>query len=89
MLEVAIISLKCAMRDEVPEFMDFFNERSWEKRDDEGSVESAEATAPDGASEVTESSDISVTEAPVCSDEISESTAEQQSPAQPTEKTDE
>ena len=89
MLEVAIISLKCAMRDEVPEFMDFFNERSWEQKDGEGSVESAEATAPDGASEVTESSDISVTEAPVCSDEISESTAEQQSSAQPTEKTDE
>ena len=34
MLEVAIISLKCAMRDEVSEFMDFFNERSWERTED-------------------------------------------------------
>ena len=31
MLEVAIISIKCALRDDFPEFMEFFNERSWEK----------------------------------------------------------
>ena len=30
MLEVAIVSLKCALRDEFPEFMEYFNERPWE-----------------------------------------------------------
>ena len=32
MLEIAIISTKCALRDEFPEFMEFFNERSWEPK---------------------------------------------------------
>ena len=31
MLEVAIISLKCALRDEVPEFMEFYLSAPWEK----------------------------------------------------------
>ena len=30
MLEVAIISLKCALRDEYPEFKEFFDEKPWE-----------------------------------------------------------
>ena len=30
MLEVAITSLKCALRDEYPEFMEFYNEKPWE-----------------------------------------------------------
>ena len=30
MLEVAIISLKCALRDEFSEFMDFYNSRPWD-----------------------------------------------------------
>ena len=34
MLEIAIISTKCALRDELPEFMEFWNERSWEKKDE-------------------------------------------------------
>ena len=29
MLEIAIISTKCALRDVHPEFMEFYNERSW------------------------------------------------------------
>ena len=32
MLEVAIVSTKCALRDEFPEFMEFWNERSWEAK---------------------------------------------------------
>ena len=47
MLEIAIISTKCALRDEFPEFMEFWNEKSWEKKDeelgDEGSEELGEA----------------------------------------------
>ena len=31
MLQVAIISLKCALRDEVPEFMEFYNSAPWNK----------------------------------------------------------
>jgi hypothetical protein len=30
MLEVAIVSTKCALRDEIPEFMEFYNARGWE-----------------------------------------------------------
>ena len=39
MLEVAIISLKCALRDEVIEFMDFYKERPWESKSAEVSCD--------------------------------------------------
>ena len=46
MLEIAIISTKCALRDEFPEFMEFWNERSWEPKTEEASEENdAEDTA--------------------------------------------
>ena len=32
MLEVAIVSTKCALRDEVPEFMEYWNNREWEPK---------------------------------------------------------
>ena len=32
MLECAIVSTKCALRDEFPEFMEFWNERGWEAK---------------------------------------------------------
>ena len=53
MLEVAIISTKCALRDEFPEFMEFFNEKSWEqKTEDEHTEETAEeAPVPETAEE--------------------------------------
>ena len=35
MLEVAIVSTKCALRDEFPEFMEFFDERGWETKPEE------------------------------------------------------
>jgi hypothetical protein len=34
MLEVAIISIKCALRDDYPEFAEFFEARSWEKKEE-------------------------------------------------------
>lgn len=51
MLEVAIVSTKCALRDEFPEFMEFWNERSWEPKQEQTEVtdtnvaEEAEATS--------------------------------------------
>ena len=35
MLEIAIISTKCALRDEFPEFMEFYNQKSWEPKTEE------------------------------------------------------
>ncbi len=34
MLEVAITSIKCALRDDFPEFSEFFESRGWEKKPD-------------------------------------------------------
>ncbi len=46
MLEVAIISLKCAMRDEEPEFKTFYEARTWEpKAEPKTSIEEAEGAA--------------------------------------------
>ncbi len=35
MLEVAIVSTKCALRDEFPEFMEFFDGKGWETKPEE------------------------------------------------------
>ena len=45
MLEIAIVSTKCALRDEFPEFMEFFNAKSWEAKKENEAIESAEAEA--------------------------------------------
>ncbi len=45
MLEVAIISMKCALRDEEPEFKAYFESRAWEKKDGVQSPEDAAAGA--------------------------------------------
>ena len=42
MLEVAIISLKCALRDDEPEFKEFFETRAWEKKPEP--IDPSEAT---------------------------------------------
>ena len=44
MLEVAIVSTKCALRDEFPEFMEFWNERGWEAKEEPAEAEENEAT---------------------------------------------
>ena len=46
MLEIAIISTKCALRDEFPEFMEFFNNREWEKKEEsaEAQIEAEDAS---------------------------------------------
>ncbi|MCQ2414110.1 MAG: DUF1385 domain-containing protein [Clostridia bacterium] len=43
MLEVAITSLKCALRDEYPEFNEFYENRGWEKKPAPAEVENATA----------------------------------------------
>lgn len=48
MLEVAIISIKCALRDDFPEFMEFYNARPWEKSED-SSVDSSESDKQEAA----------------------------------------
>ena len=52
MLEVAIISIKCALRDDFPEFKQFWEERSWEKKDEP--TEEAQEAAPADADAPTE-----------------------------------
>ena len=65
MLEVAIVSTKCALRDEFPEFMEFWNERGWETKAEEETTEeptenetvaknSAESTGAEANAEITE-----------------------------------
>ena len=43
MLEVAIISLKCSLRDDFPEFMEFYNDRSWVADEAEDALEEGES----------------------------------------------
>ena len=47
MLEVAIISIKCALRDDFPEFREFYDAREWEPKNEEPE----EAEQPQEASE--------------------------------------
>ena len=84
MLEVAIVSTKCALRDEIPEFMEFYKARGWEPKAEEAEDSpSAEAAANADVTESTESSgtvegteDAKIAEAPVAAEaaETSENT---------------
>lgn len=47
MLEIAIVSTKCALRDEFPEFMQFWNDKSWET--EEASEETSETAEVEAA----------------------------------------
>ena len=51
MLEVAIVSIKCALRDEFPEFREFYENREWEPKVEE---EVTEQTAEEAPQEITE-----------------------------------
>ena len=49
MLEVAIISIKCALRDDFPEFREFYESRDWEpvvEEEEEEEAEETEESAP-------------------------------------------
>ncbi len=55
MLEVAIVSTKCALRDENSEFMEFFESRAWEKKEEkEENEENGEAVLEETAEESAE-----------------------------------
>ena len=72
MLEIAIISTKCALRDEFPEFMEFWNERSWEPKTEEATEETAEEDTAK-AVETSESAEDTENTAPA---EVAEATEE-------------
>ena len=48
MLQIAITSTKCALRDEVPEFMDFWNNRGWEPKAESTEEANEDATVSEG-----------------------------------------
>ncbi len=54
MLEVAIISIKCALRDDFPEFKEFYEAKSWEPTPEEAASanESADGQASDRLTEL-------------------------------------
>jgi hypothetical protein len=52
MLEVAIVSIKCALRDEFPEFREFYENREWEPKLEEATEEMAEEITEEAAAEV-------------------------------------
>ena len=59
MLEVAIVSTKCALRDEFPEFMEFYNANAWEpkKEDPTEITEETETTKTAEVSEAVEAAE--------------------------------
>jgi len=66
MLEVAIISIKCALRDDFEEFMEFYTARSWEKTEEvsenaDAPADSCENTEPEAESAVN-TEDVGTTE---------------------------
>ena len=80
MLEIAIISTKCALRDEFPEFMEFWNDRSWEPKTKEVSEENA-AEDTEATTENTEKSEAAVNNeaAPEVTKETDEATPTEES----------
>lgn len=69
MLEVAIVSIKCALRDDFPEFMDFYNNREWEEKPNEDTESAGEEISIEKATTGTESADNA---APVSNFDVSE-----------------
>ena len=54
MLEVAIVSTKCALRDEFPEFMAFYEEKGWEPKAEEAKATEKSAEAEEITAEETD-----------------------------------
>ena len=55
MLEIAIISIKCALRDDFPEFKEFYDSRAWEPKPEESATDAdASAETSEAATETSE-----------------------------------
>ncbi len=80
MLEVAITSIKCALRDEFPDFMKFYEERRWEPEKEETDAEPAEKA------EDTEAAPSDITEKAEESAPTDEENAERSETVEPSEK---
>ena len=74
MLEVAIVSTKCALRDEFPEFMEFYVNKGWEPKK-EDTEEVVEAEVVEAEAEVVEA-EAEVVEAEVVEAEVVEAEVE-------------
>ena len=57
MLEVAIVSTKCALRDEIPEFMEYYNSRGWESKPEQTALDAAEEAETTKTVEATQSAE--------------------------------
>ena len=57
MLEIAIISIKCALRDEFPEFNEFYESKAWEEKPEEPAAEETENADAPATEESTESAE--------------------------------
>ena len=81
MLEVAIVSTKCALRDEFPEFMEFYQNKGWEPKKEE-TEEAVEAEVVEAEAEVVEAEavkaevEVADTEAEVVETEVVETEVE-------------
>ena len=96
MLEVAITSLKCALRDEYPEFNEFYEAKPWEteekQSEGEEKAESADEAVVEPASEVAQAepvveaenlADVADTEKEIVADEAVVETASEVAQAEP------
>ncbi len=54
MIEVAIVSTKCALRDEFPEYLEYFESRGWETKPESEAAENAESHDSEETAEDTE-----------------------------------
>ena len=57
MLEIAIISIKCALRDDFPEFKEFYESRAWEPKPAQAEANDAPADIETASCEATEIAD--------------------------------
>ena len=57
MLEVAIISTKCALREEFPEFMEYYKNRGWEAKEEKAEAGESKVLAEENAVNENENSD--------------------------------
>ncbi len=64
MLEIAIISIKCALRDDFPEFSEYWESRAWEKKPENG-LDGEDAVEADGAQLESSVASLEETEAPL------------------------